>query len=384
MQEEIGFKGFILVVDDKPEYVRPLELHLKRQGYKYEFATVKTGQECLEFLKTRVPNLILLDYKLPVLGGLEVLREVRKGYPEVSVVMITAYGAMEVAVGALREGANDYLTKPINFDEMELVIRENLERNRLKLVEAWLRRQLEECSFELAKRQQELEATNSRLVLKLQQAGENLSCYAVNTTLSVLGTLWDQLSCLSDWDRLQGHFGQFLSSQAQRVVSSYPVSVGPAIQEVLELLSPALKRQNIELEVNLPELPEVLMKGTYFQWIVLSLMVRAMRVMAGEGRLMLDVQKTDETLHVTITDTGWPASLPDGAMALTALADMGKERRTPADETNRILYIQALLTEFLGGQLRIERVAREAGTKVSLSFPWIPVEGFIEYREGGR
>jgi DNA-binding response OmpR family regulator len=185
-------KALILVVDDEPATLRLIQLRLK--GFGYDVVTFTDSQKCLKMLSTSSPNLILLDYNMPVMNGLEVLRVIRERDRCVSVIMITAYGSEEVAVGALRAGANDYLTKPINFEELELVIRENLERNRLKLAEYTLRRQIADCAFELA-----------GLILRAESIKEGLRQMRIQDCSAQLATLVLELESLRV--RLEGTRG---------------------------------------------------------------------------------------------------------------------------------------------------------------------------------
>lgn len=363
-------EGLILVVDDEPDYVRPLQVRLQRLGKNYEFATVKDPETCLEFLQERLPNVIFLDYKLPQTTGIELLKILRERYPYVSIVILTGYSSEEVVIEALRAGANDYLTKPLKFDEVELVLRMNLERNRYRTAEAMLRRQLEESSFQLARTHQELEAVNARLVQKLRQNGENLGSHVVDITITVVSTLLKELSSLPDWGKLQDPLLQFLERHAVRVVSAYPVSIRELIGGVIALSEPILKRRNIRLRVNVPELPQVQIKGTYLEWIILSLIVRAIKVISEEGEIGIDVSRVQDQLVIEVTDTGWPPDISKDTITLLALSEMDMEYPTPADETNRMLYIQVLLARFLGGHLDIQTLDKEGKTKIILRFPW--------------
>jgi DNA-binding NtrC family response regulator len=90
------------------------------------------------------PDLVLTDLKMPGMDGVELLRKLREQDPETVVVLMTAFGAVETAVSAMREGAADYLTKPLNMDELMLVLERALERHRSRKETASLRQQLTE------------------------------------------------------------------------------------------------------------------------------------------------------------------------------------------------------------------------------------------------
>ena len=120
----------ILIVDDEPFNLDLLEQELADKGYAAERAI--NGTQALQKIDSLHPDLILLDYQMPDMNGLEVLKEIRRRGNDVPVVMITAYGTIERAVQAMKEGAYDFITKPFDPDHIALVVRKALERERLK------------------------------------------------------------------------------------------------------------------------------------------------------------------------------------------------------------------------------------------------------------
>ncbi len=122
-------KATILIAEDEPSQRELLEGFLKKEGFAVE--TASNGREAIEKIEADFFDLALLDYKMPELDGLQTLREIRKRFPELPVVMMTAYGTVETAVASLKEGAIDYLTKPIDLDELLLILRSVLERSNL-------------------------------------------------------------------------------------------------------------------------------------------------------------------------------------------------------------------------------------------------------------
>ena len=110
----------ILIVDDEKVQLEILEGFLVKQGY--EATAAEDGQKALEKFKNGSFDLVLTDYRMPGMDGIQLLREVRRLQPEAVVVIMTAYGTVGTAVAAMKEGAYDYLTKPIDLDELLLLI----------------------------------------------------------------------------------------------------------------------------------------------------------------------------------------------------------------------------------------------------------------------
>jgi DNA-binding NtrC family response regulator len=120
----------ILIVDDEPLNLDLLSQELTDLGHV--IGTASGGTEALAKVGTFDPELILLDYQMPGMNGVEVLREIRKTSQELPVVMITAYGTIERAVETMKAGADDFITKPFDPDHLALVVNKALERARLR------------------------------------------------------------------------------------------------------------------------------------------------------------------------------------------------------------------------------------------------------------
>lgn len=110
----------ILVADDEPGVREVLRDYFEGRGHAVLEAA--GGREAIELAKRERPHVVLLDIRMPDLDGLEVLRVLKRADPAVGVVMVTAVGDEAVAKKAMRAGAYDYITKPIDFDYLDLVV----------------------------------------------------------------------------------------------------------------------------------------------------------------------------------------------------------------------------------------------------------------------
>lgn len=122
--------GTILVVDDDPDIREVLKDRLESLGCRVLAAS--NGKEGLELLEKQSPQLVLLDIEMPDMNGLDVLKQIRAGGNEATVVMITAYGSIERAVQAMKQGAYDFIPKPFEPEQIALTVEKALERERLK------------------------------------------------------------------------------------------------------------------------------------------------------------------------------------------------------------------------------------------------------------
>ena len=119
----------ILVVDDDTSLRRVTQFQLEQAGYQVTTAT--SGMEALQVFEQAPQDLVLTDLQMPGLSGLELLKKIRLNYPEISVIIVTAFGTVESAVEAMKAGAYDYITKPVNPDELKLTIERALAHQQL-------------------------------------------------------------------------------------------------------------------------------------------------------------------------------------------------------------------------------------------------------------
>ena len=120
----------ILVVDDEPSMRELLVIMLTKEGY--DVVTADSRASAAKALARGPVDMVITDVRLPDGDGMEILRHVKAAAPETAVVVMTAYGSTESAVGAMKLGAHDYLTKPFDVEELKIVVRGALENVRLQ------------------------------------------------------------------------------------------------------------------------------------------------------------------------------------------------------------------------------------------------------------
>ena len=115
----------ILIVDDEKDFCTILSDSLSQD--KYRVVTAFNGKTGLELAKKERPDLMLLDIKMPGMDGIEVLRKIKKMKKEIVVIMFTGYGTLETAREAMKLGAYDYVTKPVDLFLLKSLVEEVLE-----------------------------------------------------------------------------------------------------------------------------------------------------------------------------------------------------------------------------------------------------------------
>jgi DNA-binding NtrC family response regulator len=153
--------GNILIVDDDPDVQEVLKDRLESLGYRAVPAL--TGRKGLELLDKESPQMVFLDIELPDMNGLEALKAISKKQNDVAVVIITAYGSIERAVQAMKDGAYDFISKPLKPGYIALVVERAMERERLK-------REVEILSSEAGERYHLVVAKSSNMNLAVDSA----------------------------------------------------------------------------------------------------------------------------------------------------------------------------------------------------------------------
>ncbi len=156
----------ILIVDDDAEFRSHLTEVLKGEGYETESAA--TAKEALTMSEQQEYDVVLLDFMMPRMSGIDALLEIRKRHPKAKVIMITAFATVENAVDAIRKGANDYISKPFKIPDLITTIR----------------RVLEEAKFEEGIKKMDLDHTLSSLASSIRR--NILKLLAVRRTMRLM------------------------------------------------------------------------------------------------------------------------------------------------------------------------------------------------------
>ncbi len=133
-------KKTVLIVDDEKNTREGLKLNFKSE---YNVYTAESGEKAVEILQEHAVDIMLTDLRMEGMSGLELMRVARSISPETLTIMLTAYGSVETAVEAMKEGATDYVEKPVNLDELEIKVGRALEQRDITKENIELRQRIE-------------------------------------------------------------------------------------------------------------------------------------------------------------------------------------------------------------------------------------------------
>lgn len=135
-------KGKILIVDDDKAHLSMLKTLLSSLGHSIEMVT--DGKDAIEAAREKPYDLILMDVRMANIGGMEALQAIKEFNPSIPIIIMTAYSSVDKAVGAMKLGAYDYLTKPLNFEELKITIERAMNHLQLSIENARLKKKISE------------------------------------------------------------------------------------------------------------------------------------------------------------------------------------------------------------------------------------------------
>jgi len=231
----------ILVVDDEPNICGLMQELLA--GQRYVIETCLNGQDALAKIQESAYDMVISDLKMPGISGIELIKSVKAASPDTATVLITGYATVETAVKALRYGADDYVTKPFNIEELRKVVSRGLESKQLRernhdlvtmlqSANRELKRHKNELKHEVVRTSESLLDTNSRLEQRVQQLKTIMKVTEAITSILDLSRLLDFcLRLLGREMQVENSSLMLMQPGGQRLVVE--ASYGPRAEQVM-------------------------------------------------------------------------------------------------------------------------------------------------------
>jgi len=323
----------ILVVDDEKVILDLTTMVLASKGYSVE--TVASGSEALERAKAIRPSLILLDYMMPGMDGLAVLKQLREKLPDSYVVMFTGKGSEELAVELMKAGASDYIRKPFNnhdlVDRIENVLRiRRIEIKNRELLEE-RERLLEEiagwnCELEqrVAEKTRELNLVQAEIIQaeKLGTLGHLSAGIAHEirnplNSISLFAQVMKQRQegdaevgnysdkIVSEIDRIDALLVKLLSVSESSIAETVVVDMSVTLSDALADFSSQFSLQNVELKLNLADnTPPIVANATDVEQVFNNLIANALQEMPDGGTLTVSMSFDERCVYIQFADSG--------------------------------------------------------------------------------
>ena len=329
-REEFSYKNRLLVIDDEEEIVKRLTRVLGKEGY--EVIGAFNGKDGLDVIQSSKIDVIITDIRMHDMDGIDVLKKAKKLYRDIEGIVVTGFKDQELAIKSLRAGALDYLTKPINLDELLFAVQRaiekiNLNRNQLyrsrelKITSEIITKMNEELERRIKERSQELDQTQAQLfqTSKLATLGEmsaglahemNQPLGGISLTAKYMGKLMERgklsneeiESGLRDIEtsvkrmaRIIKHIRTFAR---QDTLAFSEVNVNETIDSAMSLLGEQLRLHSIEVKLDLdPALPNIAGEPYQLEQVWINIIGNARDSMdekserISDGRLQIDGYK---------------------------------------------------------------------------------------------
>ncbi|MBW2476172.1 MAG: response regulator [Deltaproteobacteria bacterium] len=323
----------ILVIDDERMILDLTSMVLTNKGYSV--LTINNALEGYQIIERHKPSLVLLDYMMPVVNGLEALKEIRKRFPETYVIMFTGKGSEEVAVELMKAGAADYILKPfsntnlierienvLRLRSIELRNRELLEeRERLLAeIEQWnheLERRVEEKSKELERAHVEILQAEKLAALGHLSAG---MAHEVRNPLNSIGLFAQILrsgvendpemvsyseKIIHEVERIDSILVKLLSTSKRAPFELRSTHIEDVIEKALRPFEDVCQAQKIDVIRDFTNRsPEILADAEELGQVFSNLFANAIFEMDNGGRLAVALKHNPSELEVIVSDTG--------------------------------------------------------------------------------
>ena len=309
----------ILFIDDEKKLCKNMQALLSSEGYQVDIA--EDGNTGLQKLYEASYDLVISDVIMPDVSGMDIVRYIRDFLPDTVAIVITGYATLEGAVSAMRQGAYDYVTKPIDFDFLKLSIERALERIRLTKT---IKEYTEELEQRVRERTRELEEAQAQLIQseKLAAIGELAThvAHEIKNPLISIGGLARLLQkkahkiektrevaaiIREEVDRLERILENLLELRQDLRPRWKTLSVHKLLRNTVKLLSSKLEDSSIHVQWDLcTDMPRIRADEDRLKQVFLNLCNNAIHAMPDQGTLGIQTRTTPDGVIVDVSDTG--------------------------------------------------------------------------------
>lgn len=325
-------KGTILIIDDEKVILDLTSIVLRNRGY-----TVHTASDALigmEEIEAHHPQVVLLDYMMPVVDGLTALKDIRQRFPDTYVIMFTGKGNEEIAVELMKSGASDYVLKPFNNQDLIERIESVLHIREVEIANRQLRGERERLLAEIEEWNRQLEVRVQEKTEALQRAQSEIVQAEKLASLGYLSagmaheirnplnsiSLFVQLiksgmddpeklgyieKILKEIERIDGIMRKLLDASKRPRFQLSDVEIDRLIDNTLEVFRPQIALYKIRVERDFRRIPPLFHADpSEIEQIFTNLFLNAIHEMGGGGTLAVLLDHDDRNITIKVSDTG--------------------------------------------------------------------------------
>jgi len=302
----------ILVVDDEPGIRAGVKRVLRSFTLDYPFMDdtfgfsveeAATGEEAIDNLKNQTPDIILLDNKLPGIQGLDVLNYINKHEVGSSVIMITSYASLEVAVKATKQGATDFLPKPFTPQELRASLESVSKQLFLKRMTTRMNEEGKQIRYQfLSLLSHELKAPITAVegylkMMEKKEAGDDINAYMemISRSLDRLDGMRNLILDLLDLTKIE-------SGKKQRSIGK--INLSESIEHAIATMQPYAIQKDISIESHTPEKVNLNADNEEMEIVLNNLLSNAIKYNKKGGRVVISLTENEHQIIISVKDTG--------------------------------------------------------------------------------
>ncbi len=360
--------NLIYVIDDDAVMRMSCQQILSREGF--DVKTFEDGLEGLQRIEEMKPQLIVVDLKMPKIGGMEVISRVHEMDPEIIIVVITGYATIDTAIEAMKAGAYDFLPKPFTPAELRLIIKRGLERkhlieesNRLKSEKIKMQRHF--VTFVSHQLQSPLVAVQQYLDV-LKHLGnipekEQLQTEWIDRSLTKIKEL---LEIIRDWLKISKIESGSLTDCIE------PNDIFPIIKDIKNTYEKQASEKSVTIIIDLPEKAPSPVRGDKecLNVLISNIVVNAIKYNRVNGTVTIRVVQKGDFVNVIISDTGIGIDEKDMDIIFEEFVRIKNETTENITGTGLGLPICKKIIQELGGTINVQSKINE-GTTFTVGLP---------------
>ena len=366
----------ILLVDDESDFRTTIAKRLMKRGMEVEQAG--SGEESLAVLKDKPVDVVILDVKMPGMGGIETLHQIKENYPKIEVIMLTGHATTQDGVDGIKTGAFDYLTKPIELEQLLGKVRqahEKILREDEKAKEAEFRTKME----------QQMIATERLASLGTLAAGV---AHEINNPLAIIKESAGWMKSIlqkeemakiprkEDFEKALGKIEngverarrithELLGSVKQNESVLSRVDLEELINEAIILIKDEAAGRNVQVNNRVDSKDSVIWSDPYkLRQVLLNLLTNAVHATGSGGSITVDLERSGDGVELTIQDTG--EGIPKENLA--RIFEPFFSTKPTGKGTGLGLFVSRSIIEKLGGEISVESKLGQ-GTRFCIRLP---------------
>jgi len=366
----------LLVVDDEPGIRTGVTRALKNfsvgypfmdEDFTFELFEAETGEKAIEIIQANNIDIVLLDNKLPGIDGIEVLEYINNKEYDISVMMITSYASLELAINATNNGAYNFVPKPFTPQELKTSV-ENITKNLfLKRMTKRMREEGKQVRFQfLSVLSHELKSPINAIegylkIMKDKQVGDNINDYMemIDRSIERIKGMRGLILDLLDITRME-------SGKKSRNIRT--IDIIEIARQVMDSLGPLAIQRNIRMELDANEALLINADKNEMEIILNNLISNAVKYNVENGKIIVNISKHENILKIEVEDTGIGMNQEEASLLFHDFVRIKNQKTKYVTGSGLGLSIVKKMVELYSGTICVESEP-DKGSKFIVSIP---------------